>query len=219
MIELIMGSFGQSLFRCVGQSTVRCGCSSQNPAEILALASSSRDALARARPVGEPRVACAIGQAVEGRVAAEAKIRKPWRADRPAASLLVQLEQRAALPALDRFVVGRRPWLAVQCLEHLILQPWTPWHGFRANSLGGILSRASRLAASLPRQIEAVELADDGVAAYPDLVGDLTAGPPGFKAAFQAFKAFFGPGGCVGGHVMLASSRACRCRGATAARP
>jgi len=154
-------------------------------------------------------MAGAIGQAVEGRVAAEAKIRKPRGADRPAASLLAQLEQRAAMSVWDRLVIGRRPWLAIQCLEHLILQPWTPWHRFPAAFPHRILlCGVSRLAASLARGVKAVELADDGVAAHPDFVGDLTAGEPGFKAAFQAFETFFGPGRCVSGHLMLAFSRA-----------
>ena len=60
------------------------------------------DALARARPVGEAGVACAIGQAVERRVAAKAKILGAGRADRPAATLLAEFEQRAAVLADDR---------------------------------------------------------------------------------------------------------------------
>src|ERR1700737_1174221 len=54
-----------------------------------------RDALARARPVGEPGVARAIGQAFDRRVAAETEILVARGADRPAASLLAKLEQRA----------------------------------------------------------------------------------------------------------------------------
>jgi hypothetical protein len=57
------------------------------------LASPPHDALARAGPVGEPCVARAIGQALKRRIAAKTEIRKPRSADRPAASLLIQLEQ------------------------------------------------------------------------------------------------------------------------------
>jgi hypothetical protein len=67
----------------------------------MPLTSPPRHALARARPVGEPGVARAIGQAFERRVAAETEIRGTRRADRPAASLLAQLEQRAAMCVVD----------------------------------------------------------------------------------------------------------------------
>src|SRR5882672_9500677 len=66
------------------------------------LASSSRDALARARPVGEPGMARAIGQALDRGVAAKTEILGARSADRPAASLLAQLEQRAAVSVVDR---------------------------------------------------------------------------------------------------------------------
>jgi len=77
--------------------------------DMARAASSAFDALARARPVGKPGVACAIGQALEGRVAAETEILGARAADRPAASLLAQFEQRAAMCAVDRLVGGRRP--------------------------------------------------------------------------------------------------------------
>src|SRR5258708_5090878 len=64
-----------------------------------------RDALARAGPVGESRVAGAIGQAFDRRVAAKAEIREPRGRDRPAAALLAQFEQRAAMFARDRLVI------------------------------------------------------------------------------------------------------------------
>src|ERR1035437_2814957 len=146
-------------------------------------ASPPRNALARARPVGEPAVTRAIGQAFDRRVAAETEILGARGADRPAASLLAQLEQRAAMIVVDRLVVGRRLRLGVQRLEHLILEPW---HRSRAASLRDLLSRrASCIAAFFARQIEAGEFADDGVAAHPDVAGNFAAGQPGCKTAFQ----------------------------------
>jgi hypothetical protein len=67
---------------------------------------------------------------------------------------------------------------------------------------GGVGSRhrAARIAAFFARQIEAVEFADDGVAAQPEVVGNFAAGQPGFKAVLQEFDAFVSPGRCVGGH-------------------
>jgi hypothetical protein len=162
-------------------------------------ASPPRDALAGARPVGEPAVACAIGQAFDRRVAAKTEIRRTRGADRPAASLLAQLEQRAAVSVVDRRVVGHGLRLPVQCLEHLILQPW---HRFRAAFLRGTVSRrASCIAAAFARQVEAGEFTDDGVAAHPDLAGNVAARQPGCKAALQEFEAFVGPGAFVGRHV------------------
>src|SRR5436190_360698 len=100
------------------------------------------------------------------------------------------------MSVVDRLVVRRRLRLAVQCPEHLILESWPR---FRALSLRGTLpSRGSFLAVA--RQIEAGELADHGIAAHPDFTGNLAAGQPGFKAAFQEFQAFGSPGAFVGGH-------------------
>src|SRR5436190_17312373 len=98
---------------------------------------------------------------------------------------------------VDRLVVGRRLRLAVQCLEHLILEPWPR---FGALSLCVPLSRRASFLA-VARQIEARELADHGIAAHPDFAGNLAAGQPGFKAALQEFEAFGSPGAFVDGHV------------------
>src|SRR6476659_2665522 len=84
-----------------------------NITSVHSLALSAHDALARARPVGEARVARAIGQALKRRVAAKTEIRKARGRDRPAASLLAQLEQRAAMTVVDRLVVRHRLRLAV----------------------------------------------------------------------------------------------------------
>src|SRR5712671_862199 len=101
------------------------------------------------------------------------------------------------MSVVDRLVVCRRLRLAIQCLEHLILDPWPR---FRALSLRGTLSRRGSYLA-VARQIEAGEFADHGIAAHPDVVGNLAAGQPGFKTVFQEFEAFGGPGAFVGGHV------------------
>src|SRR5437868_4194319 len=148
------------------------------------------------------------------------------------------------MSVLDRPFVGRRLHLAVQCLEHLILQPW---YRSRTLSLCVPLSRRASFLA-VARQIEAGELADHGIAAHPDFAGNLAAGQAGFKAAFQEFQAFGSPGAFVGGHGdgpklrvvtptpfgPLSSKPArpkrspfkapcrlasCRCRGSTTARP
>src|SRR5712692_10315360 len=97
-----------------------------------------------------------------------------------------------------RLVVRRGLRLAVQFLEHLM----EPWRRPRALSLRGTLSRrALWIAGFLARQIEAGELAYDGIAAHSDVVGNLAARQPGFKAVFQEFEAFGSPGAFVGGHV------------------
>src|SRR5256885_17192947 len=72
------------------------------------LALSACDALPRARSIRQSCMARAVGQACERRVAAKTEIRKPGGADRPAASFLVQFEQRAAMSIVDRPVVRRR---------------------------------------------------------------------------------------------------------------
>ena len=121
-------------------------------------------------------MARAIGQPFDRRVAAETEILRARGADRPAASLVVQLEQRATVSVVDRLVIGIRPRLAAQFQSERS----------RAVSLRGIRSRnASCIAAFFARQIEAGEFADDGVAAHPDVVGNFAAGQPGFKAAFR----------------------------------
>src|SRR5439155_10871607 len=101
------------------------------------------------------------------------------------------------MSVVDRLVVRRRLRLAIQCLEHLILESWPR---FRALSLRGTLSRRGSYLA-VARQIEAGELADHGIAAHTDVVGNLAAGQSGFKADFQEFEAFGSPGAFVGGHV------------------
>src|SRR6185437_5636262 len=163
-------------------------------------ASALRDALPRAWPVGEPAVAGAIGQARGRRVAAEAEVVGAGGIDRPAASRLGQFEQRTAMRAGNGIVDGRGLRSIVERLQQPVLLPWP---GLAARPLSGIFfsRRRPRLAVCFAGQVETGKLADDGVAADADIDSDFAAGPPGLKADFQAFEAFGGPGGCIGGHV------------------
>src|SRR6266566_5562117 len=99
------------------------------------------------------------------------------------------------MSVVDR-LVRRRLRLAVQCLEYLMLEPCSR---SRAGLLRSAFSRRAPYLA-VARQIEAGEFADHGIAAHPDVVGNLAAGQPCFKAVFQEFEAFGSPGGFVGGH-------------------
>src|SRR6476660_6328382 len=100
------------------------------------------------------------------------------------------------MAVVDRLIVRRRLRRAIQCLEHLVLDPWPR---FRALSLRGTLSRRGSYLA-VAGQIETRELADHGIAAHPDVVGNFAAGQSGLEAALQEFEAFGSPGGFVGGH-------------------
>ena len=126
----------------------------------------SRDALARARPVGEPGVACAIGQAFERRIAAKTGIRGARSADRPAASLLAQLEERTAMFALS---IGSSPATgsaSANTSEHPILQP--RHRSERVLVRDRVPARGAEHRRFFARQIETGEFADHGVAAHPD---------------------------------------------------
>src|SRR3984957_6613602 len=92
-----------------------------------------RDALTRARPVGEAGVARAIGQAFYRRVTAKAEIRGARGADWPAASLLAQIQQGTAVRVVDRLVVGRS-------LERPVFKPW---HRSRTRSVRGVRWRGA----------------------------------------------------------------------------
>src|SRR5215471_14320836 len=61
-----------------------------------------------AAPIGDARVAGAIGKAGERLVAAEAEILGAGLVDRPAALPLLELEQRAAAPVVNRYLLGLR---------------------------------------------------------------------------------------------------------------
>src|SRR5262245_66081365 len=56
------------------------------------------------RLIGDARVVRAVGQAGDGLAAAKDEVGMAWVADRPAAGLLVELEQRAALAERDDVV-------------------------------------------------------------------------------------------------------------------
>src|SRR5262249_57136928 len=56
------------------------------------------------RRIGDGRVVRAVGQAGDGLAAAKEEVGMAWVADRPAAGLLVELEQRAALADRDDVV-------------------------------------------------------------------------------------------------------------------
>src|SRR5437667_2852491 len=105
-------------------------CGSDGLFEILVRQLAPRRA--RTGTVGEAGVAGAIGQAFDRCVAAKAEILRSGRADRPAASLLAQLEQRAAMFLADRVIVKEYFGLGVHRLQHPILQPR---RGLQARSL------------------------------------------------------------------------------------
>jgi len=126
----------------------------------------------------------AIGQSFDRFVAAEAEVRGARAADRPAALPLAELEQRAAAPIEDRDILGWRLWFRERRLKHLVLgghaqaralrapvslrpRPRMPGSAPLLDLRGGYVAR--------PRQAQAVQLADDGVAGHADLAGYLAA--------------------------------------------
>src|SRR5690242_16391385 len=115
----------------------------------------ARDAGARARTIGEAGVPGAVGHAFHRRVAAETKILRAWCADRPAASFVAELEQRAAALADDRLFLDRRR-VFVDGLQDLILQPWNGFPGTFSGSLGGARFGPGRSA----RQLQARKFPD-----------------------------------------------------------
>src|SRR5262249_53456048 len=66
------------------------------------------------RLIGDARVVRAIGQAGDGLAAAKEEVGVAWIADRPAAGLLVELEQRAALADRDDVVDQLRLQLDIE---------------------------------------------------------------------------------------------------------
>src|SRR5438094_279665 len=89
-------------------------------------------------PIGDARVARAIGQAGEHLVAAEAEVLRAGLVDRPAALPLLELEHRAAASVVNRYLLGLR--LRKGLAQHLALrddaEP-SPVFPFRACELGG----------------------------------------------------------------------------------
>jgi len=142
--------------------------------------------------VRDPGVTGAIRKALRPRIAAEPDI-GPKIADRPAAVLLAQLEQRASMLAAQ-FWFGREH--RTQGPQKLTLACAPRTRGLRVRCPSG----QSLADAVLARQIETGELADHGVAADADVGGDLPAREPGLKAAFQELDTFGSPGGFSGKH-------------------
>src|SRR5262249_39886369 len=68
------------------------------------------------RLIGDARVVRAIGQAGDGLAAAKEEVGVAWIADRPAAGLLLWLEQRAALAGREDVVDQLRLQLRIQLL-------------------------------------------------------------------------------------------------------
>src|SRR5262245_58094735 len=91
----------------------------------------------------------AIGQTFEHLVAAEAEVLGAGLVDRPAALPLLELEQRAAAPVMDRYLLGLR--LRKRLAQHLALrddgEP-SPGLPFRTRELG----RASHLRSKQDRK-------------------------------------------------------------------
>jgi len=106
-----------SEFRTCRQDSVRRGGSSRIPGLISARRAGESPAGRRAGygpgNRASPRPGCCRKTEILG----------ARSADRPAASLLAQLEQRAAVSVVDRLLIGRRLRLAVQRQKHLMSEP------------------------------------------------------------------------------------------------
>ena len=154
----------------------------------------------RRSAIGHSRVAGAVGEARDGLVAAVGEIRLARIADRPATFARREIEQRAALHALDRrrldFRAGHARGLRKHQAQELALRrrPRRP-DAWRAGT--------RRRRGPPRRQAEAMDLADDGVTGDADLGGDLAAGQTGGDAVAQLFDPLRGPRG-----VSLAKERA-----------
>src|SRR5262245_121783 len=133
-------------------------------------------ALPGGRLVSDAGVRRAIRQAVDGLAAAEAEVPPAPIADRPAAFSFAQLGQRASRLLRDRYLLHRGRRGAAQGRENVVLGDQPQRHL--------ALPRLSDHAIA-GRQTQAIDLADDSIAADPDFVGDLAAGQSRVKAAFQ----------------------------------
>ena len=138
------------------------------PAENDRIDTPSRGAQARAGLIRKPAVSGTIGQAAERLVAAEAEALVARAIDRPAASFLAQFEQGAVLFAADRVIAFFvRRYLREQFSQQPKLHP-----GNRTRAIG-LRARPPYLRLLVAGQVEAGKLADHGIAAHPDFVGDL----------------------------------------------
>src|SRR5215468_6632107 len=152
------------------------------------------------RLIGDARVVRAVGQAGDGLAAAKEEVGMAGIADRPAAGLLVELEQRAALAKRDDVIDEFRLQLDLEFVG-LGERGVTPYRWPRDPQhvrMGARLARARsgggwRLGAS--RQPEPVHLADHGIAGNAaKLRGDLARRQPLYPEFLQCFDAFIGPG-------------------------
>src|SRR5262245_26761101 len=146
----------------------------------------ARAALAGGRLVGDAGVCRAVRQAVDGCATAETEIPVARIADRPAACAFGELGERTARSGFDRFLLDRRRRLGPQRRQNVMLGHEPQRH------LAPRRPRPHGLALE-SRQLQAVELADDGVAAHADLVGDLAARQAGGKATPQLLDTLDSP--------------------------
>ena len=131
-------------------------------------------------------MARAVRQARMRVIPAEGKIRVSRIIDRPATTALRELEQRAALRALDWRLDGWR-------LRVHQAQEWALGKKPRAPVAWRAIPR--RPARGPPRrQAEAMDFADDGIAGDADLVGDLTAGQSRIDKSSELLNPLLGPG-------------------------
>ncbi len=125
----------------------------------------------------------AIGQAADGLVAAKAEIVCGRIADWPAAFACSEVNECAALGALDRC-------LRDGCLRERGLQDAT-LRQYRRAPWPRLDSDCGRRA---PPQMQTMDFSDDGVARQPDLAGNLAARKSGFDIAPQLIHTFGSPG-------------------------
>ena len=131
---------------------------------------------ARARPIRHAGMAGAIGQAGDLLVSAETEVLGARFAYRPATMSPLQLEQRADMGAADRHFVDRKPRLLPQRLDNLVRVDDPGARNLLARH--AVVVRSHRLPCCRTRearQAHPMRLADDRVAAHPELARDLCA--------------------------------------------
>src|SRR5215470_673499 len=151
------------------------------------------------RLIGDARVVRAIGQAGDGLAAAKEEVGMAWIADGPAAGLLVEFEQGAALAERDDVVEQLRFQLDIEFVGlgkrgvAPYRRPRDPQHVGMGARLARARSGGWRLGAA--RQPEPVHLADHRIAGdAAKLRGDLARRQPIRPEFLQRFDALIGPG-------------------------
>jgi hypothetical protein len=139
-------------------------------------------------------VAHTVGQASNGLVAAETEVRGARIADWPAALFFSQLKQRTAVSIIDGLFFALR-------LGHRAQRPKDPMRISAPNLRTALSLRKPSAVPFGARKIEAGYFANDGVAAYPNVVSNFTTRKPSFKTAFQQLNAFTSPRGVACKHV------------------